>query len=76
MGRGKGGGEGGVMHVCMYVCIYVCMYIHANRRESENARPENNFFKNRERKIICTEIKEREIRKQITKQKRKQYFMI
>ena len=34
---------------------------------SENARPENNLFKNRERKIIYTEIKEREIRKQIAK---------
>ena len=33
---------------------------------TENARPENNLFKNREHKIICTEIKERDIRKQIT----------
>ena len=37
-------------------------------RRSENTRPENNFFNNTERKIIPTEIKEREIRKQITTQ--------
>ena len=31
----------------------------------ENVRPENNFSKNREREITFTEIREREIRKEI-----------